>query len=485
MLLDSVLVWFRRDLRDYDHTALDEALRRARQVYCVFVFDRQILDALTERADRRVEFIRQSVSELDAALRARGGALLTRHAQADEEIPRLAAQLAVSGVFANRDYEPLAKARDEHVAAALRRQGRELSLFKDQVLLDGEEVLTGAGQPYTVFTPYKKAWLKRLTDDDWSPRTASRPGRLAVAVGADGVPTLAALGFARSDLPSLDITPGISGGAQRLRSFGQRIADYREWRDYPALQAGSGLSVHLRFGTVSIRQAAALAIDAGALRASESGAATWLGELIWREFFFMILDRFPWVAERAFKPAYDAIAWECGAQADALFDAWQNGQTGFPLVDAAMTQLKRTGYMHNRLRMVTASFLCKDLGIDWRRGEAYFARQLLDFDLAANNGGWQWAASSGCDAQPYFRIFNPLTQSARFDAAGTFIRRWLPALTHVPDRHIHAPWLMRSDEQAACGVRIGKQTPAPVVDHATARQRTLQRYAVVKQAGGR
>lgn len=481
MLLDSVLVWFRRDLRDHDHTALDEALRRARRVYCVFIFDRQILAALADRADRRIEFIRLSLCELDAALRARGGALLVRHAHAAEEIPRLAMELAVSAVFANRDYEPLAKARDDRVAAALRRQGCELILFKDQVLLDGEEVLNGAGQPYTVFTPYKKAWLKRLTEDDWSPCATTAHGRLTVAPGCDGVPSLSAIGFASSDLCSLPVTAGMSGGSQRLTAFRQRIADYRQWRDFPALQAGSCLSVHLRFGTVSIREAATLAIDAGALREPGGSAATWLGELIWREFFFMIVDRFPWVAESAFKPAYDAIEWSHGEEADALFVAWTTGQTGFPLIDAAMTQLNLTGDMHNRLRMVTASFLCKDLGINWRRGEAYFARQLLDFDLAANNGGWQWAASSGCDAQPYFRIFNPLTQSMRFDPQGTFIRRYLPKLTAVSDRHIHAPWLMSAAEQDACGVRIGQQTPAPLVDHATARQRTRQRFAVVKR----
>jgi deoxyribodipyrimidine photo-lyase len=242
----------------------------------------------------------------------------------------------------------------------------------------------------------------------------------------------------------------------------------------------SYLSVHLRFGTVSIRELVAEAIAAGALRPGHEGAATWLSELVWRDFYFMILDRFPQVAERAFKPAYEAIAWEQGPPAEQAFAAWCAGRTGYPLVDAAMRQLNGTGYMHNRLRMLTASFLSKDLGIDWRRGEAYFAAQLNDFDLAANNGGWQWAASSGCDAQPYFRIFNPLLQSERFDPAGKFIRRYLPELAAVPDRFIHAPWRMSLSEQAACGVRIGRDTPAPLVDHQQARQLTLQRYAVVK-----
>jgi deoxyribodipyrimidine photo-lyase len=213
----------------------------------------------------------------------------------------------------------------------------------------------------------------------------------------------------------------------------------------------------------------------------DEGAATWLSELVWRDFYFMILDRFPHVVEGAFKPEYDAIAWEQGPDADEAFSAWCAGRTGYPLVDAAMHQLNRTGYMHNRLRMVVASFLTKDLGIDWRRGEAWFAQQLIDFDLAANNGGWQWAASTGCDAQPYFRIFNPVTQSERFDPAGKFIRRYLPALSAVPDKNVHAPWRMSSATQSACGIVVGRETPAPVVEHDEARRRTLMRYAVVKR----
>lgn len=478
-MLESILVWFRRDLRDFDHAALSEALRRGRRVYCAFVFDRTILDALDERADRRVEFIRESLVELDLALRARGGALIVRHGWAVSEIPSLARALAVAAVFVNRDYEPLAKQRDAEVKAALASEGIAFESFKDQAILDGDEVLTQAGRPYTVFTPYRNAWLKRLSDDDWQPYPDGG-SRLAVASVAAGVPTLPEIGFASTDLRSLGIVPGMSGGRQRLADFVERIARYRQQRDYPAIKGVSYLSVYLRFGTVSVRDLVAQAIAAGALRAAAEGAATWLAELIWRDFYFMILDRFPQVSERAFKPAYDAIVWERGEQAEAAFAAWCAGRTGYPLVDAAMRQLNSSGYMHNRLRMLTASFLTKDLGIDWRRGEAYFARQLNDFDLAANNGGWQWAASSGCDAQPYFRIFNPVTQSERFDPSGRFIRRYLPELARVPDRSIHAPWRMSLAEQAACGVRIGNDTPAPLVDHAEARQRTLQRYAVVK-----
>ena len=476
--MDSILVWFRRDLRDFDHAALCTALRRGRRVYCAFVFDREILDALEWRVDRRVDFIRESLVELDRALRARGGALIVRHGWAISEIPRLARELGVTAVFANRDYEPQAKQRDARVRTALQADGIAFESFKDQVIFDDVEVLTQAGRPHSVFTPYRSAWLRRLGEDDWLPHDGS--GARLVAPAITGVPTLAEIGFAASDLRALGIEPGMSGGRRRLADFLGRIALYHQQRDYPALQGVSCLSVHLRFGTVSIRELVSQAIAAGALRMGGEGAAAWLSELIWRDFYFMILDHFAHVCERSFKPAYDAIVWEQGAQADAAFAAWCDGRTGYPLVDAGMRQLNGTGYLHNRLRMLTASFLSKDLGIDWRRGEAYFARQLNDFDLAANNGGWQWAASSGCDAQPYFRIFNPVTQSQRFDPAGKFIRRYLPELAMVPDRFLHAPWRMSPAEQAACGVRIGEHTPAPLVDHAQARQRTLLRYAVVR-----
>ena len=479
---DGVLVWFRRDLRDDDHAALAEALRRARRVHCVFVFDRAILDALPTASDRRVDFIRESLVELDAALRARGGGLIVRHGHPAAEIPRLAGELGVAAVFANRDYEPQAKARDAAVAAALGESGIAFESFKDQVIFDGVELLTQAGRPYTVFTPYKNAWLKRLSDDDHAPHATDR-GQLIASAQATGVPTLKQIDFAPSDLRRIGVATGMSGARQLADDFRTRLANYAQARDYPAQNGTSRLSAHLRFGTLAIRRLVALAIAAGALRGAP-GAASWLSELIWRDFYAMILDHFPHVARSSFKPAYDAIAWRQGEAAEEDFAAWCQARSGYPLVDAAMRQLSGTGFMHNRLRMVVASFLCKDLGIDWRRGEAWFARQLNDFDLAANNGGWQWAASSGCDAQPYFRIFNPLTQSERFDPAGRFIRCQLPELASVPDRFIHAPWLMSEDQQSACGVVIGRATPPPRVDHDAARRQTLERYAIVKRRDG-
>ncbi|MBL8399040.1 MAG: deoxyribodipyrimidine photo-lyase [Candidatus Accumulibacter sp.] len=482
--MDRILVWFRRDLRDQDHAALAQALRRAREVYCVFLFDRAILDALPSRRDRRVVAIHQALCELDAALRRRGGALYVCHGMADEDIPRLAGALRVAAVFVNRDYEPAALARDGRVAIRLAAQGIAFEAFKDQVIFDGVEVLTQAGRPYTVFTPYRRAWLARLTEEDLAPHdTAGGRGRLCVVAEnlsepvTLGVPTLSALGF--EAMPPSEVPEhgaGMSGAAVRRQHFLGRLTQYAVQRDFPAHAGTSRLSPHLRFGTISVRQLVADAVAAGALRArstaeTPSGAAAWLSELVWREFYFMIIAAFPHVATRAFKPEYDAITWADGEQADADFAAWCAGKTGYPLVDAGMRQLARTGELHNRLRMIVASFLCKDLGIDWRRGEAWFAAQLNDFDLAANNGGWQWSASTGCDAQPYFRIFNPVTQSERFDPEGTFIRRFIPELAEVPTRWIHAPWLASTPPTAY---------PAPRVNHASARAATLARYGLVK-----
>ncbi len=482
-MFDSALVWWRRDLRDDDHRALGEALRRSRRVYCGFVFEQELLAALADRDDRRVSFVHASLVALDARLRQRGGGLIVRYGRSQEIVPALAAELGVDAVFANRDYEPQAKARDASVAAALQAAGRSFEACKDHVVFDGVEVLTAAGRPYTVFTPYRRAWLKRLGDDDLIP-CESAVGRLEAPPVAAGIPALADIGFVPADLPRCQVQVGMPGAQAALTAFLPRLARYAVSRDVPALDATSRLSVHLRFGTLSVRAAVRAAVDAGALRGN-AGAACWLDELIWREFFSMILDYYPHVDGHAFRPEYEAIRWAAGDGAEADFAAWCAGETGYPLVDAAMNQLLSTGFMHNRLRMLSASFLIKDLGIDWRRGEAWFARHLLDFDLASNNGGWQWCASSGCDAQPYFRIFNPLRQAERFDPDGAFVRRWLPALAALPASHIQTPWTLAPLELQAAGVRLGKDYPLPRVAHETARQQTLARYTSVKTARGK
>ncbi len=345
------------------------------------------------------------------------------------------------------------------------------------MVFEKSEVLTGAGRPFGVFTPYKNAWLRRLTPAELAPRDSTGDlERLAAPSNQGSIPTVQGLGFARSNLAQLKIPTGESGGQALFDEFRTRIDRYDETRNFPAVRGPSYLSVHLRFGTVSIRSLARFAVDR-----DSPGARTWLSELVWRDFYQMILWHHPHVVGRAYRPEYDAIEWETGPAADDAFAAWCAGRTGYPLVDAAMAQINQSGYMHNRLRMVVASFLTKDLGIDWRRGEEYFARHLNDFDLAANNGGWQWAASTGCDAQPYFRIFNPVTQSEKFDPDGSFIKRYLPQLAGFSAKEIHAPWLAGEARQREADCIIGVDYPGPVVDHAEARKRTLARYAVVKR----
>ncbi len=482
------LVWFRRDLRTDDHTALEEARARCRQVHCVFVLDTEILDGLP-RADRRVEFILACLTALDGDLQALGGdpacGLIVTHARAVDELPRLARELGAQAVFTARDYEPKACGRDAKVRGVLAAQGISFVAVKDQVVFEGMEVATLAGGPYTVFTPYKNAWLKKVGDwplvgADPQPAASQPAGSLLPRPEhyRRAVPALAAIGFEATNMASLKIPAGQAGAQQLFADFFQRMDSYHETRDYPAVKGPSYLGVHLRFGTVSIRKLVATAMARSAQ--GRPGAAVWLSELVWREFYFSILANFPQVAERAFKPAYDRIEWEKGARAKSLFAAWCEGRTGYPLVDAAMAQINQTGYMHNRLRMVAASFLVKHLGLDWRWGEQYFATHLNDFDLAANNGGWQWVASSGCDAQPYFRIFNPVAQSEKFDAAGKFIRRYVPQLARLTDAQIHAPWTVPSLALHEAGVRLGENYPRPVVDHVAARAQTLARYSVVK-----
>jgi len=434
---DGALVWFRRDLRAYDHAALSRALQQSRAVYCVFVFDTEILDELSDRRDRRVEFIWHSVRELSETLRGMGGALWILHGRARDEVPALAQRLQVQAVYTNRDYEPAALERDRAVERQLLDRQIDFVSCKDQVIFECSEVLTQEQRPFSVFTPYKRAWLAQLRPVHVAPHAVEQHAAAFVECATPAMPSLQEMGFERTNLIQLNLPAGSSGAHAWLDDFVGRIDRYHQRRDYPALRGPSYLSVHLRFGTLSIRELVRAA------RAAKGEGQTWLSELIWREFYFMILYHHPQVVKHAFQAALEHIGFE---NRQDFFDAWCEARTGYPLVDAAMRQINQTGYMHNRLRMVTASFLVKDLHVDWRWGERYFARKLNDYDLAANNGGWQWAASTGCDAQPYFRIFNPVTQSQKFDPDGRFIRLYVPELARVADRFIHAPWTMNAEE---------------------------------------
>lgn len=471
LMYSGSLCWFRRDLRLSDHAALYHALQQSDQVHCVFVFDTDILDSLAEKQDRRVEFIWHSVRELQQRLQQHGSTLHVLYGKPQVAIPKLARELQIEAVFCNRDYEPDAVSRDVSVETALKDAGIAFHQYKDQVIFDQAEIITAAGTPFKVFTPYKRAWLKKLDDIDAQAYPVEDYLANLARAANTSMPDLAALGFASTNLMSLAFPTGESGADQLFEDFFLRISHYKMARDFPSVKGVSYLSTHLRFGTISIRRLVYFA------RYTEGiSAQIWLSELIWREFYQMVLHHHPHVARgQTFKAQFNSLKFENNAQ---KFSAWCGARTGFPLIDAAMRQLNQSGYMHNRLRMVTASFLVKDLHIDWRWGERYFAQHLLDFDLAANNGGWQWAASTGCDAQPWFRIFNPVTQSKKFDAQGKFIRRYVPELKHCPDQWIHAPWLMPDVTQHECGIVIGADYPAPVVEHAIARIKTL---AIFKQ----
>jgi deoxyribodipyrimidine photo-lyase len=481
--IKTSLVWFRRDLRCFDNAALFSALKQSRAVFCVFIFDKTILNGLPAH-DRRVQFIHQSVTELASELEKLGGSLIVLYGNSEQEIPALARKLKVNSVFCNHDYEPQALNRDETIKNALDKIDCDFLSFKDQVIFEKDEVLSLAGTPFSVFTPYKNAWLKKYLAEGSDFFSRPYPVDLYVhhlsAYNERHIPSLVEMGFAPSRPVPAVLQGGASAATALFKDFLKRIHLYEESRNFPAVKGPSYLSVHLRFGTVSIRQLVREAVNCTRIAADMQGAQTWLSELIWRDFYFMILHHHPHVVGRSFKPAYEGIVWESGAKADVLFSAWCEGKTGYPLVDAAMLQLNQTGYMHNRLRMVTACFLIKDLGIDWRWGERYFALHLNDFDLSANNGGWQWAASTGCDAQPYFRIFNPITQSEKFDAEGKFIKRYLPQLTKLDDKKIHAPWKAGAISLQQAGVVLGEDYPFPIIEHDVARTKTLARYATVK-----
>lgn len=467
MTYARTLVWLRRDLRLSDHRALMAATRQSKEVALVFCFDRHILDALTDRQDKRLAFIAASLRALDNQLQSHQARLWIRYGFPEQEIPRLAQGLGVQAVFTNHDYEPYARARDEKVRVALSSQKIELHTFKDQVIYEQREILNGQGQPFQVFTSYKNAWLKRLTPADYQPCTPdlSKLWRNDPQLAEPQDWRLEQYGF--HSIPS-PLEAGERDALARLQSFLPRLNRYHRERDFPALASSSSLSVDLRFGTISIRS-----LVRAALSHPCEGSQIWLSELIWREFFQMILSEHPRVTKEAYRVAFNHIRWPGTLEE---FHAWKAGRTGYPIVDAAMRSFARTGLMHNRLRMIVASFLVKDLLCDWRWGETYFSEKLLDFDLAANNGNWQWCASTGCDAQPYFRIFNPSNQSEKFDPNGTFMREHLPELRNFPTKLLHAPWQASASEQKTAGCVIGKDYPAPLVDHRIQRIRATELY---------
>lgn len=428
------IMWHRRDLRLHDNAALYYALKAGRPVLPLFIFDKDILDHLDDKRDRRVEFIYKEVLKLQEALQKMGSSLLVRYGQPLEIFNQLASEYTIANVFTNYDYETYAKGRDAEVATYLKSVGAGFHSYKDQAILDRDEVLTGTGKPYTVFGPYSRNWLSKLADPFYlkSYPTEKYFDRLFKTPPTSTV-MLDDMGF--EPLGEHFPKPTVSA---------ELLSDYQKMRDYPAERGTSELGIHLRFGTISIRDLA---------RQAQKTSPTFLSELCWRDFYFQVLDHFPHVEQHAFRREYDNIKF---LNRPEDIERWQTGTTGYPLVDAGMRQLNETGWMHNRVRMVVASFCIKHLLIDWRIGEAYFAQKLRDFDLSANNGGWQWAAGSGTDAAPYFRVFNPTAQAEKFDPKGVYIRRWVPEYNSPPGAPV--------------------TYPAPMIDHAFARQRVVEVY---------
>lgn len=407
------IFWFRRDLRLADNAALYHALNGPNPVLPLFIFDSLILDQLEDQQDARLGFIHDSVCNLYQQLKERGGTLLIKHGRPLQIFKSLRHQFDITGVFANVDYEPYALERDSMVSSYLQEQNILFHSFKDQVIFEKEEILSDAGAPYKVFTPYSRKWLKKLSTHYLKAYPSQDlMENLYRFYTAPSPPSLESLGFKRSNI---QIPPQIIPM--------EKIHQYDQKWDFPFEDGTSRLGIHLRFGTISIRQLVQKALELN---------EKYLQELIWREFYMMILFHHPHMVEKAFKAQYDKIPWQNNEED---FNRWCEGKTGIPLVDAGMRQLKQTGFMHNRLRMITASFLTKNLLIDWRWGEAWFARHLLDYELASNNGGWQWAAGSGVDSQPYFRIFNPESQAKRYDPQQEYIRQWVPEFgtSHYPE----------------------------------------------------
>lgn len=421
------IFWFRRDLRLEDNTGLHHALSSDFPVLPIFIFDTKILNRLENKKDRRVDYIHQALSQINAKLKTCQSRLTTFYGEPLEVFETLSQDYDIQTVFCNRDYEPQAIARDREIYDYFQQQQIPFKAFKDQVIFDKNEVLKNDGTPYTVYTPYSKKWKSQLADKNYEAKIIDTTK--FVPCEFKSIHTLESIGFDKTDIaftpPELDVSI---------------IAEYHQYRDYPAMQKTTQLGIALRFGTISIRKCVAFALVHN---------QTWLNELIWREFFMQILYHFPRVEHQSFKSKYDFIAWRNN---ELEFESWCQGQTGYPIVDAGMRQLNQTGYMHNRVRMIVASFLCKHLLIDWRWGEAYFAQMLNDYDLSANNGNWQWAAGSGCDAAPYFRVFNPALQTEKFDKTLDYIKQWLPE--YGTDNY-----------------------PKPIVEHRFARERALKTYA--------
>jgi deoxyribodipyrimidine photo-lyase len=460
---DRLIVWFRRDLRVEDNLPLHQACLDSDQIIPVFVFDDGIL-ARPDTGAARVIFILDALNVLDKNLQRIGGRLIVRRGPADTELVKACEEYGAQGVYFQEEYEPYGRERDRKAREALEPAGKMFSCFPGLTVVEPAKLLSQAGTPYTVFSPYKRVWFDRPLQ---SP--VGKPSKIAVPqeIGSLKLPSADEIGY-RTD-QKFDCG-GEDAALHLLQRFVKEgLAEYETKRDALSADGTSKLSRHLHFGTISVRKI----VDTVRGR---PGSEPFIAEIAWRDFYMQILYHFPYVEHGPFKRQFGSIAWDDDQK---KFDAWCKGRTGYPVVDAAMRQLNQEAWMHNRARMIVASFLTKDLLINWQKGERYFMQKLVDGDLAANNGGWQWAAGTGTDAQPYFRIFNPEAQGEKFDPNGEYVRRYVPELTKIPNKVIHSPWKLSKKEQEFCGCVLGEDYPLPVVDHATQRIEAIKRYQLV------
>lgn len=476
--LRPAIAWFRRDLRLHDHPALEAALSGRSEVIPLYVIDPALVGGRFA-SPNRTWFLLGSLAALRASLRECGSDLVVRVGAPRAVVPAVAREIGADAVYVSRDHAPFGRRRDAAVAALLATDGVAWHPRRGVLVHEPDEVRTVDGGSFTVYSPFRRAWerLERRAVGGSPARMAPLPDGLAGGVGT--IPSLTDLGLGEvpSADPSLLPEPGEAAARVRLeRWIADGVEGYAANRDRMDLVGGtSRLSADLHLGLVS----AAEVVERIASSEAGDGRRTFTNELVWREFYAHVLFHHPRVRTAAYRPQFESLPW---SDDEATFQAWAEGRTGYPIVDAGMRQLLTTGWMHNRARLVTASFLTKHLLIDWRHGEAHFMRHLVDGDVASNNGGWQWSASTGTDPQPYFRIFNPMLQGRRFDPAGDYVRRFVPALARVPAERIHAPWEMSAREQAEAGCRIGIDYPGPIVDHAAARARALTVYDVARQS---
>jgi len=479
-----VILWFRRDIRLADHPALVAAAAAAKErgapLLPIFIWEPGLIAGPRASANR-TWFLRESLLELGASLRAIGSDLIELQGPAASALPRLIGELRATGstgeidLFMTRDHTPFARKRDRAVADLLAPLDVQVHAKRGLVVVEPEELLTGGGTPYGVYTPYFRRWLEHV--DASAPLPA--PKKLPPLPTPTPASTVDQVLLDAHSMPTAQIgelpTPGERAARAHADAWRRSVVEYADRRNTLADSAGtSRLSAALHIGLLSPRELVARQLPLPSAKEGErSGERLWVSQIAWRDFYTQVLWHAPHAARRAWRPSYDAIRWSSDKRA---LEAWKSGTTGYPVVDAGMRQLAATGFMHNRARMITASFLTKDLMIDWREGEAHFLRHLVDGDIAANNGGWQWCAGSGTDAQPYFRIFNPVTQAGNFDPDGEYVRRWVPELAALKTPAIHAPWAHPKALDAA-GIKLGVHYPEPIVDHAEARQRTLAAYS--------